>query len=220
MDKNKYEGKYDEARYFGYLMGLRNLRKTQWEEGYKRIRSEYHIRGKILDIGCGSGLQLQVYEKEGNNILVGLEKNKKLAKFSKENLKRASLIVADAHYPPLKNSSFDWVILNHVLEHLPYPTNALKEIGRVLNTKGRIYISTPNRLAYLRTRNLKKMILGLTGKSKLDSTHAKEYTVLDMVRLLKKIGFKHLFFKPCNPTCLPNRLAVFTCFIFEVVGSK
>lgn len=42
---------------------------------------------------------------------------------------------------PCKSSEFDVVILTEVLEHLPEPCLALKELNRVLKQKGKIYLT-------------------------------------------------------------------------------
>jgi len=44
---------------------------------------------------------------------------------------------------PYASASFDWVICNHVLEHVPDDARALKEIFRVLRPGGRAILQTP-----------------------------------------------------------------------------
>lgn len=45
---------------------------------------------------------------------------------------------------PFADSSFDLVICNHALEHIAPADDALREIGRVLKPRGRLYVSVPN----------------------------------------------------------------------------
>ena len=51
--------------------------------------------------------------------------------------------IADAHYLPYKDNSFDAVIIQAVLEHVINPQRVVKEIHRVLVNKGLVYAETP-----------------------------------------------------------------------------
>ena len=51
--------------------------------------------------------------------------------------------IADAHYLPYKDKSFDAVIIQAVLEHVINPQLVVKEIKRVLVNKGLVYAETP-----------------------------------------------------------------------------
>ena len=52
-------------------------------------------------------------------------------------------IVADAHYLPFDNNSFDCIMAIEVLEHLEDPEKFVDESHRVLNSSGSIFISIP-----------------------------------------------------------------------------
>lgn len=51
--------------------------------------------------------------------------------------------VADAHYLPYNNNSFDIVVIQAVLEHVIDPQKVVDEISRVLNDNGVVYAETP-----------------------------------------------------------------------------
>ncbi len=51
--------------------------------------------------------------------------------------------VADAHYLPFKNKSFDGVVIQAVLEHVVDPQLVVSEIRRVLRPNGFVYAETP-----------------------------------------------------------------------------
>jgi SAM-dependent methyltransferase len=44
---------------------------------------------------------------------------------------------------PCKSSEFDVIILTEVLEHLPEPYLAVKELNRILKRKGKLYLTVP-----------------------------------------------------------------------------
>lgn len=49
----------------------------------------------------------------------------------------------DATDLPFRNNYFDWIICNHVLEHIPDLQSALKELWRVLKPGGRAILQVP-----------------------------------------------------------------------------
>ncbi|KXF82611.1 class I SAM-dependent methyltransferase [Enterovibrio coralii] len=51
--------------------------------------------------------------------------------------------IADAHCIPLKDNSFDAVIVQAVLEHVFYPERVIAEVSRVLKPDGLVYAETP-----------------------------------------------------------------------------
>jgi 2-polyprenyl-3-methyl-5-hydroxy-6-metoxy-1,4-benzoquinol methylase len=44
----------------------------------------------------------------------------------------------------LPTESFDVVVLNHSLEHMPHPLLTLRDVARILRPKGTIHITVPN----------------------------------------------------------------------------
>jgi SAM-dependent methyltransferase len=52
--------------------------------------------------------------------------------------------LADALALPFRNATFDAVILNHSLEHLPKWKLAVQELGRILKRSGAAYIAVPD----------------------------------------------------------------------------
>jgi SAM-dependent methyltransferase len=99
----------------------------------------------ILDDGCGSA---EIMKKTNeNNYKIGIEPNiHKLKKIKNVDRKYLSLIQALGETLPFKNSSFDFVVSQMVLEHCDSVKNYLKENNRVLKQSKFTYISIPNRL--------------------------------------------------------------------------
>jgi len=53
-----------------------------------------------------------------------------------------TMAIVDAHYIPLKDNSFDCVVIQAVLEHVMDPYRCVKEIHRVLKHNGIVYAAT------------------------------------------------------------------------------
>lgn len=91
---------------------------------------------KVLDIGCGAGGLAEYVDEKVE--LWGLD-------LKPVQPKRYNFIKHDLNEPfPLPSESFDCVVANAVLEHLPDFTNALKETHRVLRSQGLFIVVVPN----------------------------------------------------------------------------
>jgi 2-polyprenyl-3-methyl-5-hydroxy-6-metoxy-1,4-benzoquinol methylase len=98
-----------------------------------------HMIGKVLDFGCGIG----EFSKHCNP--------KRYLGF---DVDKASLETARRKHPEFTFSEeiratekFDTIVLLAVLEHLKEPESILKELGRKLEPKGRIILTTPCSIA-------------------------------------------------------------------------
>ncbi|MFZ5516234.1 MAG: class I SAM-dependent methyltransferase [Candidatus Zhuqueibacterota bacterium] len=78
-------------------------------------------------------------------------------------LKKQHFCIADAEFLPFKDKAFDYIISNHVLEHVERPANFFSEFARVAP---RGYIETPSLIGeYLIPKDSHKWaILELDGK--------------------------------------------------------
>lgn len=103
---------------------------------------------RILEVGCGDGSlwlkNLSKIPKDLDIILTDFSSG--MIKDAKNNLKnfpgRIKFKVADVQNIPFPNESFDIVIANHMLYHIPDKDKALSEIYRVLKKNGEFYAST------------------------------------------------------------------------------
>ena len=92
----------------------------------------------ILDIGTGNG-EISSYIGETNTVFsVDIADTRQ----SKSNFNFSLCNEA----LPFQDNSFDFVISNHVIEHVQDQELHIKEIKRVLRKGGGLYLATPNRL--------------------------------------------------------------------------
>lgn len=97
---------------------------------------------KVLDIGFGNGIMAQEFIKAGA-LIYGLETEEDLVKMSGNS----NLYLYDGRRFPFERDSFDYAYSTSVLEHMSYPEEVIKEIGRTLKPGGKFYLSFPNKYA-------------------------------------------------------------------------
>jgi ubiquinone/menaquinone biosynthesis C-methylase UbiE len=114
------------------------------EAGLREMRRELlkQARGRVLELGAGTGLNLELYPREGLDSLTVTEPDphmyKQLRKRAEENCPGADLAQAGAEALPFEDDSFDCAVVTLVLCTVPDQAAALKEINRVLRPGGQL----------------------------------------------------------------------------------
>jgi uncharacterized protein (TIRG00374 family) len=99
----------------------------------------------LIDIGCGSGVQIKEIGKTEYALAIGIDVNLNAIRFARQrSLPDTEFIIADSQYLPIKSSRADKIICAEVIEHLKKPQNLVTEITRVLKKGGAVAITTPN----------------------------------------------------------------------------
>jgi SAM-dependent methyltransferase len=98
-------------------------------------------KGRILDIGCGTGYFAGEMKKGGWDVL-GIEPNKKARDFGSERF--AIDIISPEQISGLSDRSFDCITMWHVMEHLHDPFDIAGQIGRLLKPGGICLTALPN----------------------------------------------------------------------------
>ena len=100
----------------------------------------------LLEIGCGAGTYLEVlshFFRKVAGIEPSTEKYEQILASSKNN--SFAILCNRAEQLPFDDASFDFVLLNEVIEHVENDAQAVEEVFRVLRSKGRLIIFAPNR---------------------------------------------------------------------------
>ena len=96
---------------------------------------------KLLEIGCGSGWQLEFLRQLGWTV-EGLDLDATAVKVASARGLRVHLgSLNEQNFP---ENSFDAVVSSHVIEHVHDPVGLLKECRRILRPDGKLVIITPN----------------------------------------------------------------------------
>lgn len=110
--------------------------------GRKRRIGKYMKGGRILDIGCGRGLFLNIMRKNGWNV-TGVESDKETASYV-SNTYGIDVVAGSPSEWGFPDRSFDVITLSHVLEHIPDPAGMVGACRRLLKERGLLVVAVPN----------------------------------------------------------------------------
>lgn len=181
--ENAYREGYEELHKFfltiskGKYLYHKNLQRAIWRQTFiSRIIGKNH---EVLEVGCGEGPLSIALAKLGNRATgtdisdcCVLKSDTNRMKFAAANVVFLKMNAAELRF---SSDMFDWVISKDLLEHL-HPNDAkrhLREASRVLKSKGKYLLITPNANSGVHA----------------GSTHIKEYTFEELEALLSEAGF-------------------------------
>lgn len=133
MEKYLYKDLYDlEQKHWWHIAKRKTI--------YSLIKSFINSKKiNIVDIGCGTGGNLEAFSKLGS--VYGVDKSKLAVNFChKRGFKKVK--VGSSEKTGLKNSFFNVVTLLDVLEHVE-EEKTLKEMKRILKRNGYLIITVP-----------------------------------------------------------------------------
>lgn len=118
-----------------------------WACGIKPVRRQRRkvvpqARGRVLEIGIGTGLNLPHYNRARVESITGLDPGLEMHRLAKKRViksgLRVELVGLSAEKIPFDDASFDTVVVTYSLCTIPDPVAALREMRRVLKRDGRL----------------------------------------------------------------------------------
>jgi len=142
--------------------------------------------GKVLEIGSSTGVMLKLFQDDGWEVL-GIEPSKTACEIA--NQRGIKTINSSFEKASLIKSSFDVVILNHVLEHLKNPKLIFDKCQKVLKSGGIIFIDVPN------FGSLSSRIWKSRWPYLLPDEHNWHFTHRSLNKLFSSTGFKEIYWE-------------------------
>jgi len=147
-------------------------------------------KGKILDLGCGTGYGSKILFDKGSEVYA-IDNSKEAIGYAKKNYSGPKYHCNSAEQLPFEDNFFDAVCAFEVIEHIKDPEAVLNEAHRVLKRNGDLFISTPN------PRHLRNVILHILFRrpypKKSDPNniyHLKEFYYDEFIGFLQNNKFK------------------------------
>jgi SAM-dependent methyltransferase len=141
-----------------------------------------HDRGRILDVGCATGEFLQAMHRRGWETY-GVEPNEGAAEYARRQI-GLRVFTGDLKSASFSKAYFDVVTMWEVLEHLYDPLDTIKEVQRVLSSKGLLVLSVPD------PRSLEAKLFGPYWAGFDAPRHLYAYTSDILRKLLSRAGFE------------------------------
>lgn len=159
-------------------------RAVGWATGARRRRIERLAgrRGRLLDVGCGSGLFLRRMRQAGWEV-AGAEADAEVSRVISQT-HGLDVRGGDPGGWGFPDGSFDAVTLHHALEHMVRPADMLGHCRRLLRDGGLLVAAVPN-------RDSLQAAFGRGSWFHLDVPfHLHHFTASGLAGLLEKSGFR------------------------------
>jgi len=191
-DISIYENSYKNQinSYGSYIrdqIEIENNTKLTWAQS--QLRKYLTIRsGKLLDIGCSTGLFISAFKKLGFDVY-GIEPSQ-LAIDSMPSSIKTNVINGVLNRNSLNKTYFDLVTGWEVIEHLDNPGEFLENVKAILKIDGILALSCPNWNSPWEKKT--------KDVNRRPPFHLNYFTEATLPKLLKKYGFEILVVK-CKP---------------------
>jgi 2-polyprenyl-3-methyl-5-hydroxy-6-metoxy-1,4-benzoquinol methylase len=136
--------------------------------------------GRLLDVGCGSGIYLHAFQKLGWEAY-GVEISPGVAERARKTF-GLNVITSELEEARFPDGYFDVVTLIHVMEHLRHPVRTLQEVRRILTADGIAVVALPN------LRSLARLLFRAHWFHWDVPRHLYHYSPTSLRRLLAKVG--------------------------------
>ena len=176
MQQHTYSIMYEVEGTHWWFAGRRRIIAAFVEEICRKLENEglQGGRPRILDVGCGTGANLELLGQYGE--AEGVDVSTDALQFCRarglENVRQG-----EAEKLPYEDGAFDLVTALDVVEHLDDDVAGLREMRRVLKPNGRALLFVP-------------AFMFLWGVQDDVSHHRRRYTVPGLRRVLSEAGYE------------------------------
>lgn len=179
---------FEKGYFEGYYHGIgdftikRDQELVNWFMGiFGYINKSYPIKKggnkKVIEFGCATGVVSKLMSNFGWKV-VGTDISNYAVKKAQKNYKGIRFLQHDME-KPFKKDKFDLAIAFDVIEHLPHPSEGIKNTYDLLKKGGSVIFTTPNDYPHVWN----------------DPTHVNVKKPEEWRKILEKAGFKNIFIK-------------------------
>lgn len=171
MQQHTYSIMYEIEETHWWFVGRRRIIESFVEAICRAIKKS---NPRILDVGCGTGANLELLARFGRaeGVDVSVDALAFCHERGLENVQQST-----AEKLPFEDESFDFVTALDVIEHLDDDVAGLREIRRVVAPGGHILIFVP-------------AFMFLWGVQDDVSNHRRRYTLPQLKRVVREAGFE------------------------------
>ena len=133
--KEEIEEHYNKNYDYSYMF-KRKLSKNDLKDvkSIKKIK-----KGRLLDVGCGTGLFILAAKKNGLNVF-GIDLSEKVVEYGKNKF---NLDLKNKDFLKQKGK-FDLITMRYLLEHTTDPRKYIKKTSKLLDGGGLLFLKLPN----------------------------------------------------------------------------
>jgi 2-polyprenyl-3-methyl-5-hydroxy-6-metoxy-1,4-benzoquinol methylase len=156
-----------------------HLFRNIFQKRYNIIKKFFSVPGKVLEIGCSTGILLSIFAENSWQVL-GVEPSKSAEIARSKGIK---VLKSTFEKVELPKDHFDLVILNHTLEHLDNPVSVMRKINKILKKGGIVFVDVPN------FGGISARILGKNWPFLSPDEHNFHFSYPTLRKLVSKSGF-------------------------------
>jgi 2-polyprenyl-3-methyl-5-hydroxy-6-metoxy-1,4-benzoquinol methylase len=164
----------------------------QFQDKARYVGSKFPNGGRLLDVGCATGVFLDMMRKRGWEV-EGVEISNELADYARMTFS-VRVHVGDLTSGLLESEPFDVITLFDVIEHIPDPNPVVAACKELLVEDGLLLLRTPTEEGFL--RSIAKAIFWMT-KNRIEFPmlwfysyeHIHSFSVFTLGKMIRKHGF-------------------------------
>lgn len=196
-----YTKKYD----YSYM--IQEIDSKKDKKDIKDIIKNRQGIGKLLDVGCGSGLFLLAAKKNGFKVY-GVDLSKEMVKYGRNKF---NLNLSNRDFLKLcTDKKFDIITMRHFLEHTTNPNKYLEKANKLLKKNGLLFIELPN------INSFPAKICGESWQWMTPPAHLFFFSPKTIKKLLEKEGFKVIKSETRKGDAVPLTLTILVSLISKL----
>lgn len=165
----------------------------------RQVLSWLEPGGLLLDIGCGTGLFIERYQRSDRQA-VGLDISRGMIERARDRCPESEFLVGTAEALPFRENTFDSVASLLAFSYIRHPASMVEDVYRILRPGGRFALCTLGKNLFTSMVPPLYWIGEKMDVRKIGVGHFKEhyYSGAEMRRMLSRAGFESVEVWRCS----------------------